>query len=228
DAQRDAVTRIEHDALGRQTRIFDAEGGVERMAYDAFDNKLKYFNKLGGTYHYIYDAQGRVLKETSPLGSVKRFEYDGFGNRTLQVEAEGRPEQRTTRYQYDTNNRLIRQTSDALPVYTLDGGEATVSPSQSWRYDAAGRLYQAKNRYASLRWIYDPVGNVVEEHHGYSVAGVKETYRWQHEHDPLGNRVASVRPDGRRVDILSYGSGHVHGLLFGQRDIVNLERDKLH
>ncbi|MCD5362397.1 hypothetical protein LQT98_11955, partial [Chromobacterium aquaticum] len=181
DAQRDAVTRIEHDALGRQTRIFDAEGGVERMAYDAFDNKLKYFNKLGGTYHYIYDAQGRVLKETSPLGSVKRFEYDGFGNRTLQVEAEGRPEQRTTRYQYDTNNRLIRQTSDALPVYTLDGGEATVSPSQSWRYDAAGRQIEFSDANGQItRSRYDALGRKVAERNGDGVLS-----EW--DYDAAGN-----------------------------------------
>ncbi len=30
------------------------------------------------------------------------------------------------------------------------------------------------------------------------------------------------------MDVLNYGSGHVHGLLFGQQDIFNLERDKLH
>ncbi|MCP1293426.1 hypothetical protein NK214_24945, partial [Chromobacterium sp. S0633] len=138
DPARDAVTSILHDKLGRQVAITDAEGGVEKMAYDGLGNKTVYTNPLGGVYRYVHDAQGRELKETSPLGIVKRFEYDGFGNRRLQVEAEGKPEQRTTRYQYDANNRLIRQTSDALPVYTLDGGEATVSPSQSWRYDAAG------------------------------------------------------------------------------------------
>ncbi|MEN7433003.1 hypothetical protein VA599_19845 [Chromobacterium sp. TRC.1.1.SA] len=76
--------------------------------------------------------------------------------------------------------------------------------------------------------MYDAVGNVTEEHHGYHVAGVKETYLWQHEHDKLGNRIATIRPDGHRVDVLNYGSGHIHGLLFGQRDIFNLERDKLH
>ncbi|MEO2216057.1 hypothetical protein ABGV49_03120, partial [Chromobacterium vaccinii] len=59
---------------------------------------------------------------------------------------------------------------------------------ESFGYAPAGRLFQAKNRYASLRWVYDAVGNVVEEHHGYHVAGVKETYRWQHEYDKLGNR----------------------------------------
>ncbi|MCP1290406.1 LysM peptidoglycan-binding domain-containing protein [Chromobacterium sp. S0633] len=181
DAQRDAVTRIEHDALGRQTVLTDAEGGIERMEYDGLGNKTAYTNQLNGGYRYVHDAQGRVLKETSPLGIVKRFEYDGFGNRTLQVEAEGKPEQRTTRYQYDANNRLIRQTGDTLPVYTLDGGEATVSPSQSWRYDAAGRQIEFTDANGKItRSRYDALGRKVAERNGDGVLS-----EW--DYDAAGN-----------------------------------------
>ncbi|WP_206119070.1 LysM peptidoglycan-binding domain-containing protein [Chromobacterium fluminis] len=181
DAQRDAVTRIEHDALGRQTVLTDAEGGVERMEYDGLGNKTAYTNQLNGGYRYVHDAQGRVLKETSPLGIVKRFEYDGFGNRTLQVEAEGKPEQRTTRYQYDANNRLIRQTSDALPIFTLDGGEATVSPSQSWRYDAAGRQIEFTDANGKItRSRYDALGRKTAERNGDGVLS-----EW--DYDAAGN-----------------------------------------
>ncbi|UJB31016.1 hypothetical protein [Chromobacterium sp. Beijing] len=181
DAQRDAVTRIEHDALGRQTVLTDAEGGIERMEYDGLGNKTAYTNQLNGGYRYVHDAQGRVLKETSPLGIVKRFEYDGFGNRTLQVEAEGKPEQRTTRYQYDANNRLIRQTGDALPIYTLDGGEATVSPSQSWRYDAAGRQIEFTDANGKItRSRYDALGRKVAERNGDGVLS-----EW--DYDAAGN-----------------------------------------
>ncbi|OHX13374.1 hypothetical protein BI347_07510 [Chromobacterium sphagni] len=190
DAKRDAVTRIEHDALGRQTQITDAEGGVETMAYDAFGNKVQYTNQLGGGYDYSYDAAGHVLTETAPpdnagLRSVKRFEYDAYGNRTLQVEAAGLPEQRTTRYGYDANNRLVKQSGDAVKIFTLAGGEATVSPTETRRYDAAGNLvefvdangnvtrsaYDSQNRKVRERngdgvltqWAYDGAGNVVEQ-----------------------------------------------------------------
>ena len=146
DAKRDAVTRIDHDALGRQTKITDAEGGVESMTYDAFGNKASYTNQLGAVFSYDYDAAGHVLKETGRDGatvlSVKRFEYDGFGNRTLQVEAEGQPEQRRTSYRYDSLNRLVSQSGDAVKTYTLDKGEATVSPIETRRYDAAGNLVE--------------------------------------------------------------------------------------
>ncbi|OHX11189.1 hypothetical protein BI347_15905 [Chromobacterium sphagni] len=190
DAKRDAVTRIEHDALGRQTQITDAEGGVETMAYDAFGNKVQYTNQLGGGYDYSYDAAGHVLTETAPpdnagLRSVKRFEYDAYGNRTLQVEAAGLPEQRTTRYEYDSQNRLVKQSGDAVKIFTLAGGEATVSPTETRRYDAAGNLvefidaggnvtrtrYDSQNRKVAERngdgvltqWDYDGAGNIIEQ-----------------------------------------------------------------
>ncbi|MEO4031081.1 RHS repeat domain-containing protein, partial [Chromobacterium vaccinii] len=58
DAKRDAVSRIDYDALGRQTKITDAEGGVESMTYDAFGNKATYTNQLGAVFSYDYDAAG--------------------------------------------------------------------------------------------------------------------------------------------------------------------------
>ena len=190
DAQHDQVSLVEHDALGRQTRLTDAEGGVESMVYDAFGNKVQYINQLGGVFTYRYDGNGRVLTETGPadaagLRGVKRFEYDANGNRTLQVEADGRPEQRTTRYEYDGQNRLVKQTGDAVKIYTLGGGEATASPVETRRYDAAGNLvefvdangnvtrtaYDSQNRKVAERngdgvltqWAYDAAGNVVEQ-----------------------------------------------------------------
>ncbi|WP_144408901.1 LysM peptidoglycan-binding domain-containing protein [Chromobacterium vaccinii] len=159
------------------------------MTYDAFGNKASYTNQLGAVFSYDYDAAGHVLKETGRDGatvlSVKRFEYDAFGNRTLQVEAEGQPEQRRTSYGYDANNRLISQTGDAVKIYTLDKGEATLSPTETRRYDAAGNLvefidaggnvtrsaYDSQNRKVRERngdgyvttWAYDGAGNVIEQ-----------------------------------------------------------------
>ncbi|WP_144408950.1 RHS repeat protein, partial [Chromobacterium vaccinii] len=164
------------------------------MTYDAFGNKATYTNQLGAVFSYDYDAAGRVLKETGRDGatvlSVKRFEYDAFGNRTLQVEAEGQPEQRRTSYGYDSLNRLISQRGDVVHTYTLTGAdlkplEADVAPTETRRYDAAGNLvefidaggnvtrsaYDSQNRKVRERngdgyvttWAYDGAGNVIEQ-----------------------------------------------------------------
>ena len=246
-----SATRYQYAANGTLQAIVQPDGQATQLEHDAEARLLKLTDPLGRATHYDYDQAGRLQARTDANGHSLAYKYDKLGRLTalrnenhrhylFEYDAGGQLISETgfdgsaTRYVYDPAGRLAQQQEgDIATDYRYDRAGRLIERSapnskESFGYDAAGRLYQAKNRYASLRWIYDPVGNVVEEHHGYSVAGVKETYRWQHEHDPLGNRVASVRPDGRRVDILSYGSGHVHGLLFGQRDIVNLERDKLH
>ncbi|WP_217806154.1 LysM peptidoglycan-binding domain-containing protein [Chromobacterium violaceum] len=110
------------------------------------------------------------------------------------MEAEGQPEQRTTRYGYDAGNRLVSQTGDAVKIYTLDKGEATVSPSETRRYDAAGNLvefvdangnvtrsaYDSQNRKVRERngdgyvttWAYDGAGNVIEQRVYATVVGL--------------------------------------------------------
>ncbi|MDF0607117.1 hypothetical protein HZU77_015955, partial [Neisseriaceae bacterium TC5R-5] len=185
DAARDRISSFSYDALGRQTAIRDSNGYSETLSYDAFGHKTGYVNKLGGTYTYRYDALGRVLEEISPLGSIKRFEYDAHGNRTLQIEAYGRPEQRTTRYEYDANNRLIRQINDTVNVYSLDKGEQSVTPTISYRYDTLGNLIEVtdvnghvtRSRYDALgrktaersadgvltEWEYDANGNIIQQ-----------------------------------------------------------------
>lgn len=246
-----SATRYQYAANGTLQAIVQPDGQTIQLEHDAEARLLKLTGPLDRATHYDYDKAGRLQTRTDANGHSLAYKYDKLGRLTalrnenhrqylFEYDAGGQLISETgfdgsaTRYHYNAAGQLEKQQEgDVATLYRYDGAGRLIERSapgslESFGYDPAGRLYQAKNRYASLRWIYDSVGNVIEEHHGYSVASVKETYRWQHEYDPLGNRVASVRPDGRRVDILSYGSGHVHGLLFGHRDIVNLERDKLH
>ncbi|RRH78349.1 hypothetical protein EH244_32325, partial [Variovorax beijingensis] len=76
------------------------------------------------------------------------------------------------------------------------------------------------------RFAYDRAGNLVREHQHYLDHG--HTAVWQHGYDELNQRIASVRPDGHVTQWLTYGSGHVHGLLVDGQDILGFERDDLH
>ncbi|WP_406850010.1 RHS repeat-associated core domain-containing protein [Chromobacterium phragmitis] len=245
------ATRYQYAANGTLQAIVQPDGQATQLEHDAESRLLKINDPLGRGTHYEYDKAGRLQKRTDANGHSLGYQYDKLGRLTAlrnenhryyrfdyddggRLTAETGFDGSATRYVYDNAGRLAQQVEgDVTTDYRYDRAGRLIERSapnskESFGYDPAGRLFQAKNRYASLRWVYDPVGNVSEEHHSYHVAGVKETYRWQHEYDKLGNRIATVRPDGHRVDVLNYGSGHVHGLLFGQRDIFNLERDKLH
>ncbi|MGF6276454.1 RHS repeat-associated protein, partial [Massilia sp. UYP11] len=56
----------------------------------------------------------------------------------------------------------------------------------------------------------------------------KRTAVWRHHYDELNQRTGTVRPDGHRIDWLTYGAGHVHGLLLDGQDLVSFERDALY
>ncbi|MCD4487295.1 RHS domain-containing protein, partial [Chromobacterium vaccinii] len=224
------TTQLEHDAEARLLKITDPLGRGTHYEYDKAGQLQKRTNANGHSLGYQYDKLGRLTALRNENHRDYRFDYDDSGRLTAETGFDGN----TIRYIYDNVGRLTQQVEgDVATDFRYDRAGRLIernapNSKESFGYDPAGRLFQAKNRYASLRWIYDAIGNVSEEHHGYHVASVKETYRWQHEYDKLGNRIATIRPDGHRVDVLNYGSGHVHGLLFGQRDIFNLERDKLH
>ena len=50
----------------------------------------------------------------------------------------------------------------------------------------------------------------------------------QHKYDELGDRIATLLPNGRELKTLRYGSGHWHGLAWNNRSLASLERDSLH
>ena len=44
----------------------------------------------------------------------------------------------------------------------------------------------------------------------------------------MGNRIRTILPDGRHIDYLYYGSGHLHQISLDGEVITDIERDKLH
>ena len=55
---------------------------------------------------------------------------------------------------------------------------------------------------------------------------VTETVRYHYDFN--GNRTATVLPDGRQINCLYYGSGHLHQISLDDEVITDIERDTLH
>ena len=55
---------------------------------------------------------------------------------------------------------------------------------------------------------------------------VTETVRYHYDFN--GNRTATVLPDGRQINCLYYGSGHLHQISLDDEVITDIERDQLH
>jgi YD repeat-containing protein len=106
--------------------------------------------------------------------------------------------------------------------------ETQTKQAETFAYDLNGQLIQATNHSSTLNWYYNLAGQLIREHQRYQLPNAEYTAIWQHEYDVLGNRSATTRPDGTRTEWLTYGSGHVHGLLLNGIETIAFERDDLH
>ncbi len=115
-----------------------------------------------------------------------------------------------TVYERDDMGRLMR-------IVTPDG-------ITHYQYDELGRLIQVRNDRSRTTFAYDPLGQLIEE--TSVIEG--EAFTSRHRYDSLGNRIATILPDGRTLNELAYGSGHVHQINLDGEVIADIERDRLH
>jgi RHS repeat-associated protein len=207
------------DALGRATRYSytragliagrtDAAGRALRYHWDLLGRLAELHNENGSRYNFRYDPVDRLLEETGFDRKTTQYLRDeATGVLAGVVEAGVR-----TELEFDSMGRLTERRA---------GGQ-----SERFAYDRDGRLNEAVNADARLQWFHDAAGNLTREHHHYLAR--KRTAVWQHRYDELNQRVATVRPDGHLTQWLTYGSGHVHGLMLDGQDILGFERDDLH
>jgi len=169
---------------------------------------------------------------------VYRFQYDPVGRLLQEQGFDGK----TTEYRYDRASGVLEETVEAGVITRLDfdsvdrlvqrRAAAPGQPEQieTFAYNANGQLAEATNEHARLQWFYDAAGNLVREHQHYQgpFHPDKRTAVWRHHYDELNQRTGTIRPDGHHIEWLTYGAGHVHGLLLDGQDLVSFERDALH
>ncbi|WP_081053120.1 RHS repeat-associated core domain-containing protein [Burkholderia territorii] len=226
--------------------------GVEHVQYDAEGRLLRHTDQLNRSTRYSYDAAGRIASRADALGQTIAYRYDRLGRLTALIDANFATYQfhydpagrlieeigfdgKSTRYQYDKESGSLVCVDEAGCVTSVDLDatgrlmkRASGESEERFAYDRRGRLIDAVNRYSRVQFFFDPVGNLVREHHAYDLFGERRSYVWHHEYDELGNRRRTVRPDGHAIDWLMYGSGHVHGMLLDGDERVQFERDDLH
>ncbi|MDW5416633.1 RHS repeat-associated core domain-containing protein [Iodobacter sp. CM08] len=205
-----AKTQFDYDRAGRVSSRKDAANQTLNYQYDKLGRLLSLINENKEAYRFTYDAASRLQEETDFGNKRTRYQYEAETGRLQQINEAGK----ITTLAYDETGRLSARQS----------GQS----SERFRYDVLGRIYAAKNQYSECHFGFDAVGNLITERHEYKLFGQQQQYNWQHEYDELGNRIASIRPDGQRTDWLIYGSGHVHGMLWNKQEIASFERDDLH
>jgi RHS repeat-associated protein len=236
-----------HDAEGRLLSHTDALEQRTRYSYTAAGLIEQRKDALGQTLHYRWDRLGRLSELRNENDRAYRFEYDPVGR----LLGERGFDDQTTTYRYEESTGVLSEVIEGLQkpeapdqpeTYALRTklefdtmGRLTerraLVPGQTeqaerFAYNANGQLIQADNAHSKLQWFFDAAGNLVREHH--HDLSQKQTAIWRHRYDELNQRVGTTRPDGHTLEWLTYGSGHVHGLVLDGQERVGFERDELH
>lgn len=240
--ERDAEGRllVHTDALNRQTSYRYTAAGLPAARVNARGDELQYaWNRLGQLsalrnengreYRFEYDQAGRLVSETGFDGKTTRYvRTAASGELTHKLEGDV-----VHAFEYDAMGRLARRRG--WPARFDGFGQPVLTPAadvrvdeEAFAFDGLGRLLLAVNADSRVERDYDPVGNLESEHLSMRVGEETQTFVSRHEYDALDVRVATTRPDGRRIDWLTYGSGHVHGVLLDGQAVVDFERDDAH
>jgi RHS repeat-associated protein len=247
-----SVERFEYDAAGlpimhvgigerirRWTRnargqVVEATDPAERRLHYRYDSEgrlTELENDGGARYVFTYDIGDRLKTETRPDGIVRRFSYGAAGDLVsietvgaLDEQVVGRigapatePPARMMRFERDAMGNLLAQTTNT---------EVT-----RFSRDVMDRLLEVERIPAdagialgiepdTVKFEYDKVGRLVAEH---GVNGDVE-----YTLDELDNIATLKLPHGEALDMLRYGSGHVHQIRSGERVVSDFERDDLH
>ncbi len=151
------------------------------------------------TRRFSYDAGGHLV----------RLDEIGYG------ESGERPE-RSTLFERDAIGRLLAKVNrDARQDFAYDDADRLLSIQR--QPTATGKQGITDEK---LCYSYDLLGRLTQE---LSPSGALD-----YKYDALSNLTTLTLPDGRKLNHLYYGSGHLHQLNLDGQVISDMERDDLH
>ena len=210
-----AVTRYAYNSRGLVNQRWDAHNRSVMFDHDDYGRLRKLTNENGESYHFEWDAADRMVQQQDLDQSRRRYTYDPLAD-VVAVDylpgTEGEPVAPLShQFQRDPVGRLVSKiTADGTTSYVHDLSDQLIGVT----FTAPDGSEQ------SLGFSYDAMGQLLEEQ---SSAGSV-----QHRYDELGNLIQTGLPDGRWLNRLYYGSGHLHQLNLDGKVISDFERDRLH
>ena len=240
-----------YDKARRLIGLTNENGARYRFAYDVLDRLIAesgFDHKLTG---YRYNAGNELVeqrefgddaslaaklmaqlggqpipkKDASPLSDdldsqtplrMTEFKRDILGRLIHTLARDGGDRVQETAYQYDPNSNLVRAANrHSITCFDYNENGQLIAQHQ-WKVpskeeNARNGLPETDWRDAQYDMLYLPVTETVRYHYDFN-----------------GNRTATVLPDGRQINYLYYGSGHLHQISLDDEVITDIERDKLH
>ncbi len=174
-------TETDYDSAGNRREVRHPDGTRESWTYDAENRMVTSVDRAGRITTMVYDTAGRLVETHHPDGGVTRSGYDKAGREVRREDARGH----ATTFGYDDAGRP-NLTTDALGrstsvTYNPDGGKASVR-------DALGRV---------TKYLYDVMGRLVETIHPDATTTDTDNPRTRVAYDAQGRKVSDTDEMGR-------------------------------
>lgn len=232
---------------GRSKTVGSMSSNIQ-LGYDAARRLAALINENRQAYQFTYDAADRLVMETRIDGTRQVLHHDAAG------QVIGVTEHPMPMGQGDAvpghadvqpiHTQLVRDAAGQLiqkSIYIPGAGTGTAEAQSpvlqtqlEYRYTPAGDLQQAQQIspqgevQSQHTWQYDKLGQVLQESAEHAVQGQLHSSTLHYQYDALGNRIATQLPDGRTLNHLYYGSGHLHQINLDGAVLADIERDDLH
>ena len=211
--------------------------------YDILGRLSKLTNENSEQWTFNFDANDNLISETRFDGHQSRYYFDESSQPVRQVDNPqlSRSSQYHVLMQYNLIGQLIVQHSSHYPEL-IDSETNKPTRAQYHRmrynYNEIGQLISAVNPNSRTNLTYDASGRLIEEtlisHLTQEGQYQVREQTQQHQYDELGNRIATTLPDGKMINQLYYGSGHLYNQSLHDPsadehiEIRHSERNKLH
>ncbi len=216
-------TGYQYDSRGQVRQRIDAQGRQVRFSYDPYGRLQALTNENGEHYRFTWDKGDRLVEQQDLDGSARRYTYDLLGH-PIRVDYLPAPHGNGLALVPDVAvapivHHLQRDAVGRLTTKTTDDGTTVYSYSLLDQLLGV-RFTDHQGQQQALAFSYDANGQLLTEQ--------SATGSLQHHYDELGNMVQTQLPDGRWLNRLTYGSGHLHQINLDGQVISDFERDRLH
>ena len=220
----------QYDPLRRLAVLTNENGEDWTFDYDKADNLISETRFDDYQSRYEYDKLGDLIHQIDNPNLPRIEQRHTYLQRDLIGQLIAKHS-----LDYDSQETGLAHNDNPVIQPFANISQAQSDPIQRkhstrYQYDVAGQLIRAVSPDATTRIVYDPVGQIISEtlhrHHSHAdisteskQANSHHTHKPQqaiisqmltHEYDEVGNRIATTLPDGKRLNQLYYGSGHLY------------------
>jgi RHS repeat-associated protein len=216
-------SRYQYDRRGKVRLRIDAHGRQVEFRYDAFGRLQTLTNENGEDYRFNWDANDRLIEQFDLDGSARHYAYDALNN-VIRIACIPAP--------HGSGLALVPDSPAPLIIHQLERdavgrliAKITDDGRTEYQYNELDQLCSAlfigrDGTQDALTFRYNAAGQLQSEK---SAAGTLN-----HQYDELGNLIQTQLPDGRWLNRLYYGSGHLHQINLDGQVVSDFERDRLH